>query len=96
MSVYRSEVEYALARQVVTRTDNGRNTFNWSRILSVFVAEGIANSHLPPEQRIASKTFERAGSIFAFGVGTTLLKEYWPQILKKFRHPYDRSDGSPG
>jgi len=92
---FKRKLEYALTRQVVTRTDDGRNTFNWSRILSVLVAEGIANSYLPPEERTASKTFERAGGRFAFGVGSTLLKEYWPVIMKKFGHPYDRSDGSP-
>jgi hypothetical protein len=52
--------------------------------LSVLVAEGIANTYLPPEERTASKTFERAGDRFAFGIGSTLLKEYWPEIMKKF------------
>jgi hypothetical protein len=92
---FAKKAEYALTRQVVTRTDSGRNTFNWSRILSVLVAEGIANSYLPPEERTVSKTFERAGDRFAFGIGSTLLKEYWPEIMKKFGRPYDRSDGSP-
>lgn len=92
---FAKKFEYALTRQVVTRTDSGRNTFNWSRILSVLVAEGIANSYLPREERTASKTFERAGGRFAFGIGSTLLKEYWPEIMKKFGRPFDRSDGSP-
>jgi hypothetical protein len=92
---FKRKLEYALTRQAVTRTDDGRNTFNWSRILSVLVAEGIANSYLPPEESTASKTFERAGGRFAFGIGSTLLKEYWPAIMKKFGRSYDHSDGSP-
>jgi hypothetical protein len=92
---FKRKLEYALTRQAVTRTDDGRNTFNWSRILSVLVAEGIANSYLPPEERTASKTLERAGGRFAFGIGSTLLKEYWPEIMKKFGRSYDHSDGSP-
>jgi hypothetical protein len=92
---FAKKVEYALTRQVVTRTDSGRNTFNASRILSVLVAEAIANSYLPPEERTASKTFERAGNRFAFGVGSTLLKEYWPLIMRKFGHSSGRSDGDP-
>jgi hypothetical protein len=89
------KVEYALTRQFFTRTDSGRNTFNLSRVLSVFVAEAIANAYLPPEERTVSKTFTRSGERFAFGIGTTFFREYWPDIMKKFGRPYDRSDGSP-
>jgi hypothetical protein len=87
------KLEYALTRQVVTRTDDGRKTFNWSRVLSVLVAEGIANAYLPPDERTTSKTFQRAGDRFAFGVGSTLLKEYWPEISKKLHHSRDNSIG---
>jgi hypothetical protein len=77
-------VAYALTRQVVTRTDDGHRTFNWSRILSLLVSESIANAYLPPDERTAGRTFERAGTRFTIGIGTTLLKEYWPDIFKKF------------
>ncbi len=87
------KLEYALTRQVVTRKDDGRKTINWSRILSVLVAEGIANTYLPPDERTASKTFERAGDRFAFGVASTLLKEYWPVIQKKLGHSHDKTGG---
>ena len=50
------KIEYAIGRQVVTRTDSGGNAFNWSRILSVIAAEGIANSYLPPDERTVGKT----------------------------------------
>jgi hypothetical protein len=79
------KIEYAVSRQIVTRTDSGRNAFNVSRILSVIVAEGIANSYLPPEERTVGKTFERAGDRFAWGVGSTLIKEFWPVIFNKLR-----------
>jgi hypothetical protein len=80
------KIEYAVSRQIVTRTDSGRNAFNWSRVLSVFVAEGIADSYLPPEERTVGKTFTRSGERFAWGVGGTLIKEFWPVIFKKLRH----------
>ena len=83
-SGFKRRVAYALTRQVVTRTDDGHRTFNWSRILSLLVSESIANAYLPPEERTAGKTFERAGTRFTIGIGTTLLKEYWPDIFKKF------------
>jgi hypothetical protein len=90
------KVEYALTRQVVTRKDDGSKTFNWSRVLSVLVAEGIANTYLPPDERTAPKTFERAGNRFAFGVASTLLKEYWPVIAKKLSRSHKSFGGPPG
>jgi len=80
---FRKKMEYALTRQVVTRTDDGRPTFNWSRIIGVIGAESIANIYLPAEERTAGKTFERSGVRFGIGIGVTLLKEYWPLIFKK-------------
>ncbi len=79
----KNKVVYSLTRQVITRTDDGGKSFNWSRVLSVFAAESIANSYLPPEERTAEKTFERAGTRFAWGAANSLLKEYWPIIFKK-------------
>lgn len=83
-SGFKKRVAYALTRQVVTRTDDGRKTFNWSRVLSLLVSESIANTYLPPQERTAGRTFERAGTRFTIGIGTALLKEYWPDIFKKF------------
>lgn len=80
----KKRVAYAVTRQVITRTDDGRRAFNWSRILSLLVSESIANTYLPTEERTAGRTFERAGTRFTIGIGTTLLKEYWPDIFKKF------------
>ena len=88
------KLEYAFSRQVVTRTDSGHNTFNWSRILSLIGSEAIANTYLPPEERRVGKTFERAGYRFGIGIGTTLLKEYWPMIFKKLGGPHDSSGPS--
>jgi hypothetical protein len=80
---FKKKLEYALTRQVITRTDDGRSTFNWSRVISVIGAESIANIYLPAEERTAGKTFERSGIRFGIGIGSTLLKEYWPMIFKK-------------
>jgi hypothetical protein len=80
---FRKKMTYALTRQVITRTDDGRSTFNWSRVIGVIGAESIADLYLPPEERTVGKTFERSGIRFGIGIGTTLLKEYWPMIFKK-------------
>jgi hypothetical protein len=92
---FRKKMEYALTRQVITRTDDGRATFNWSRVIGVLGAESIANIYLPAEERTVGKTFERSGMRFGIGIGTTLLKEYWPMIFKKLGVAPVGGDGIP-
>jgi hypothetical protein len=91
---FRRKLAYAFSRQVVTRTDDGHKTFNWSRILALLGSEAIANTYLPPDERTTEKTFQRAGIRFGIGIGTTLLKEYWPIIFKKLGGPHDSNGPS--
>jgi hypothetical protein len=92
---FKKKMEYALTRQIITRTDAGGQTFNWSRIIGVIGSESIANIYLPAEERTAGKTFERSGIRFGIGIGTTLLKEYWPMIFKKLGVAPVGPDGRP-
>ena len=78
----RSRILYALERVVVTRTDDGRNTFNWSGVLGGLMAESLANSYLPDAERTAGKTFSRYGIRVGFGAVDNVVKEYWPTIFK--------------
>lgn len=91
-----TRVGYALRSLVVTRTDSGGNAFNWSGILGSLVAEGLANSYLPDEERTAGKTFGRFGVRMGFSAVGYLAKEYWPTIFKSLRisklAPSEQSD----
>lgn len=78
----RTRILYALERVVITRTDTGRSTFNWSGILGGLMAESLANSYLPDAERTAGKTFGRFGVRIGFGALGNVVKEYWPTIFK--------------
>jgi hypothetical protein len=78
----RSRILYAIERVVITRTDDGRNTFNWSGVLGGLMAESLANSYLPDAERTAGKTFGRYGVRVGFGALDNVVKEYWPTIFK--------------
>ena len=80
-----SRVGYALRSLVVTRTDSGREAFNWSGILGSLMAESLANSYLPDEERTAGKTFGRFGIRMGFSAVGYVAKEYWPTIFKSLR-----------
>jgi hypothetical protein len=76
---------YALRSLVVTRTDSGGQAFNWSGLLGSLMAEILANSYLPDEERTAGKTFGRFGVRTGFSAVGYLVKEYWPTIFKSLR-----------
>jgi hypothetical protein len=65
------KLEYAFSRQLVTRTDSGHNTFNWSRILSLIGSEAIANTYLP--QGNDERTEHLSGPAFDSGSASVLL-----------------------
>jgi hypothetical protein len=80
-----SRVLYAMSRVVITRTDDGRQTFNWSNVVGDLLAEGLATSYLPDEQRTTSKTFTRFGVRIGFSALDDVVKEYWPNIFRSLR-----------
>lgn len=80
-----ARVGYALRSLVVTHTDSGEKALNWSALLGSLMAEGLANSYLPDEERTAGKTFSRFGIRMGFSAVGYVTKEYWPTIFKGLR-----------
>ncbi len=75
---------YALTRILVTRQDSGRKAFNFSEILGSFSSSALAVTYYPKSQRDFSDVAERAGIQFGFDAGFNLLKEFYPDIERKF------------
>ena len=92
----KNRILYAMSRVVVTRTDDGRPTFNWSYVLGGLMAESLATTYLPENERTAAKVFTRFGVRVGFGALDNVVKEYWPTIFKSLRInklvPPERSD----
>jgi len=79
---FAQRVGYALRRTVLTRSDSGKEVFNWSGLLGPLAGEGLANTYLPAAEQTSGKTFQRYGIRVGFGAANNLLKEYWPTIFK--------------
>ncbi len=77
-------VGYALSRILVTRQDSGRRAFNVSEVLGSFSSSALAVTYYPKSQRDFSDVAERAGIQFAFDAGFNVLKEFYPDIERKF------------
>jgi hypothetical protein len=78
-------VVYALTRVMVTDTDSGKKRFNYSEWLGNASAVAISNTYYPD-----SRTFHDNATKLLTQVGTDafsqVLKEFWPDIKKKFSH----------
>jgi hypothetical protein len=85
-----NRVGYALSRVVVTRTDAGQATFNWSGVLGMSMGIALSNAYYPDRSVNGGEVASRFGtSIVAWGLGN-LLPEFWPDIHDKFFHHKQR------
>ncbi len=76
--------EYAVTRILVTRQDSGRKAFNFSEVLGSLSSAALAVTYYPRSERDFSDVAERAGVQFAFDAGFNVLKEFYPEIERKF------------
>jgi hypothetical protein len=76
---------YAVTRILMTRQDSGRKAFNVSEVLGSFSSAALAVTYYPADERDFSDVAERAGVQFAFDAGFNVLKEFYPEIVRKFR-----------
>lgn len=78
-----SRLGHAVTRVVVTRTDSGKRTANWSYLLAALVSASISNAYYPQSERTAGKTFARAGVSLGTGAALAVGAEFWPDIARK-------------
>ena len=77
---------YAMSRIFVTRGDSGRRQFNFSEILGGAIAAGISTySYHPHADRTIGDTASVWGSEVAYDTITIEIKEFWPDIRRKFQ-----------
>jgi hypothetical protein len=83
---FRHRFAYALSRVFLTPTDSGKIDFNYSEFLGNAAAAGIANTYNSPEDRTASSAGINFGEQLAFDMMGNELREFWPDIRRKFFH----------
>ena len=86
---------YAMSRIPVTRSDSGRNQFNFSEILGSMIAAGISTySYHPRAERTLRNTVSVWGSQISYDTLTFVVKEFWPDIRRKIRKNKGTVDSS--
>jgi hypothetical protein len=78
-------VKYAASRVLITRADDGHNTFNTSLVLGTLLVKSLTNGYYPEPQRGFSDTMARFGTSLLSSAQTNLLREFWPDIKSIFR-----------
>jgi hypothetical protein len=78
---------YAGSRILVTRSDSGRPEFNFSEIFGSLVAAFISTySYHPHAEHTVGNSLSVWGSQVGYDTITIEVKEFWPDIQRKFSH----------
>lgn len=76
-------VRYAASREWITRSDSGKNEFNYSELGGNAVAIAISNTYYPSENRTVSNNAYKWSQQIALDAFFNVLKEFWPDMRHK-------------
>ena len=91
-----SRLAYSVGQIFWTRRDSGRTQFNYSEVLGNSTAVAISNAYYP-DQRSVGDAASKLGIQIGVDMCGNILKEFWPDLRRKFRHqqPREISAGRP-
>lgn len=84
----RHRIGYALSRIVVTRTDSGSRTFNFSEVGGNALAVAASNAWYP-DTRTVHDNVEKLSIQLATDAFSNVLKEFWPDVKRHFQKKHD-------
>lgn len=85
---------YALSRAVITRNDAGNNTFNISEVVGAGASSGLSSLYYPSRERSFSNTASEWVTDIGIDGASFVVKEFWPDINRKFFHQKDSVNGA--
>src|SRR3954466_6805881 len=75
---------YAATRVLVTRNDEGRNTFNSSELLGIAFSKGLTNAYYPERDRTLGRTANSILGALQGDASGNLLTEFTPDMKRIF------------
>jgi hypothetical protein len=79
-----SRLGYSMGQIFWTHTDSDRTQFNYSEILGNSTAVAISNAYYAAN-RSALDSGTKLGIQLGFDMASDILKEFWPDIIRKFK-----------
>lgn len=77
---------YAMSRSLVTRTDSGRNAFNFSEVVGSGASAGVSIQYYPSKERTFSQVSEIWGLNVGLDAASFCIKEFWPDVSHRLFH----------
>ncbi len=77
---------YSLSRAVITRTDSGKETFNFSEVVGAGASSGISSFYYPSRERSIGNTGKEWGVDVGIDAASFMVKEFWPDINRHIFH----------
>ena len=80
-----SRTGYAASRVFVARSDRGKWTFNFAEVSGNAIGAAAGNAYYPGERRLGDNV-QRFYSQMASDAFSQILKEFWPDVQRKYFH----------
>jgi len=77
---------YSFSRTLITRSDNGEETFNASEVIGAGAASGISSLYYPGRERTWTKVGQRWLTDVCLDGLTFVFKEFWPDVNNAVFH----------
>jgi hypothetical protein len=81
----KSRIFYAATRVFVTKTDGGEKTFNFAEVLGNGTVASLGNAYYPDERGFGS-TMQRMFTQIGTDAISQVLKEFWPDVKRRYFH----------
>jgi hypothetical protein len=81
----RSRLAYAIGQIFWTHANSGGTQFNYSEVLGNSTAVAISNAYYR-DNRDAGDAVTKLGMQLGVDMASNVLKEFWPDMLRKFHH----------
>jgi len=85
---------HAVEHAVIAHRDDGTRMFNFSEWLGTASSVVLSNTYRPDNERGFGPAAQQVGSSILQDIGFDVLREFWPEISRKFKLPF-RGQGPP-
>jgi hypothetical protein len=86
---------YALSRAIITRSDSGNDTFNFSEVVGAGASSGLSSLYYPSRERSLANTGKEWGLDIAIDSASFVVKEFWPDVNRHLFHQGTSSRSIP-
>ncbi len=91
----KTRLSHALAHRFVAQSDSGKRMLNYSEWFSVASSSALGNLYHPGNARGFGPAASHVGFSVANDMAWDVVREFWPEITRKFRLPFRTHNDHP-